>query len=157
VDYREFLIRPIAYLAPDKILEGLDSELAERRAAGAPHSIAEVVAHLAFWQDWFAGRIHGGATPMPESAALGWPSVAPGEWPAVRKRFLDRLRELAQLSDQDGNRPLSPPIEFPPMARYTVGDALVHIATHNSHHLGQVILLRQLQGAWPPPAGSWTW
>ena len=33
----------------------------------------------------------------------------------------------------------------------------VLVATHNAHHLGQVILLRQLLGAWPPPAGSWTW
>jgi len=36
-------------------------------------------------------------------------------------------------------------------------DWFLHVATHNAHHLGQVILLRQLTGAWPPPAGSWTW
>ena len=43
------------------------------------------------------------------------------------------------------------------LARYTVGDALAHLAQHNSHHLGQVILLRQLMTPWPPPTGSWTW
>ena len=52
---------------------------------------------------------------------------------------------------------ITPAIEFPPLAHYTVGTALVHIAQHNSHHLGQVILLRQLMALWPPPAGSWTW
>jgi uncharacterized damage-inducible protein DinB len=52
---------------------------------------------------------------------------------------------------------VSPPIEFPPLASYSIGDVLVHVATHNSHHLGQVIVLRQLMGKWPPPAGSWTW
>jgi hypothetical protein len=31
------------------------------------------------------------------------------------------------------------------------------MATHTAHHLGQIIVLRQLLGAWPPPAGSWTW
>jgi uncharacterized damage-inducible protein DinB len=40
---------------------------------------------------------------------------------------------------------------------YTVGEALVHVSTHNSYHLGQVIVLRQMLGAWPPPAGSYTW
>jgi hypothetical protein len=28
---------------------------------------------------------------------------------------------------------------------------------HNAHHLGQIILLRQLFGAWPPPSGRFTW
>jgi hypothetical protein len=35
--------------------------------------------------------------------------------------------------------------------------ALVHVANHNAHHLGQIVLLRQLMGRWPPPSGSWTW
>jgi uncharacterized damage-inducible protein DinB len=52
---------------------------------------------------------------------------------------------------------VTPPIEFPPLTHYTIADALTHVATHNAHHLGQVILLRQLAGTWPPPAGSWTW
>ncbi len=28
---------------------------------------------------------------------------------------------------------------------------------HNSYHLGQIFLLRQLQGSWPPPSGGNTW
>jgi uncharacterized damage-inducible protein DinB len=157
VHYREFLVRPVAYLAPDKVLEGLSSELAETPAPGAPHSIAEIVAHLAFWQDWFADRCAGRPTPMAASAAQGWPGLLPGTWPDVRERFLVRLGQLAEVSEDTARMPVSPAIEFPALARYTVGDALVHVATHNSHHLGQIILLRQLQGAWPPPAGSWTW
>jgi hypothetical protein len=43
------------------------------------------------------------------------------------------------------------------LAHYSIGDALVHIAQHNSHHLDHVILLRQMMALWPPPAGSWTW
>jgi hypothetical protein len=49
------------------------------------------------------------------------------------------------------------PIEFPPLANYTVGDAITHIAIHNTHHLGQIIILRQMLGAWPPPASIYTW
>jgi len=86
MNLREFLSLPVTFLAPDKALDGLDLPAAEAHLPGAPHSIAEIEAHMAFWQDWF-----------------------------------------------------------------------LHVATHNAHHLGQVILLRQLTGAWPPPAGSWTW
>ena len=157
VNYREFLVSPFAYLAPGKIIEGLSVDVAERQHAGLSHSIAEIVAHLAYWQDWFNDRCVGRATPMPGAAASGWPQVPPGSWPQLHDRFLTGLQQLAEFSEEAATAPVSPPIEFPPLANYTVGDALMHVATHNSHHLGQVIVLRQLQGQWPPPAGSWTW
>jgi uncharacterized damage-inducible protein DinB len=148
---------PVAYLAPEKIVEGLSVSDGDRRIDGANHSIAEIVAHIAFWQDWFYARCTGQARPIVTSAAAGWPEIAPGSWPAVQSSFIDGLRQLTALSDGDTTRPVTPPIEFPPLADYSIGDALVHVATHNSHHLGQVILLRKLLQAWPPPAGSWTW
>jgi uncharacterized damage-inducible protein DinB len=157
MNIREFLSSPLAHLAPEKVLDGLSAEDAERRITGAPHSIAEIVAHLAFWQDWFYARCIGQAIPLVASAAAGWPPTTTGSWPLVQSRFIDRLQQLAALADGDVTRPVKPSIEFGPLANYTVGEALVHVATHNGHHLGQVILLRQLLGSWPPPAGSWTW
>jgi uncharacterized damage-inducible protein DinB len=157
VNIREFLISPIAYLAPEKTLDGLSTADAERRLPAVAHSVAEIVAHLSFWQDWFYARCAGHAQPMVSSALAGWPAVDAGTWPDVRSRFVNRLSELGRLADGDVSRALSPPIEFPPLAAYTTSDALIHVATHNAHHLGQVIVLRQLLGVWPPPAGSWTW
>lgn len=153
----EFLTSPIAYLAPERALDGLSTADAERHVTGAPHSVAEIVAHLAFWQDWFYARCLGQPMPMISSAAAGWPSVPADSWSVVRSRFVGRLQQLSALAEGDVTKPVTPSIEFPPLANYTIGDALVHVATHNGHHLGQVILLRQLQRAWPPPAGSWTW
>ena len=43
---REILIDTIAYIPPARALDSLTSEQAERRVAGANHSIAEIVAHL---------------------------------------------------------------------------------------------------------------
>jgi uncharacterized damage-inducible protein DinB len=57
----------------------------------------------------------------------------------------------------DLHAPLRPPIAFPPLAEYSIREAFEHVAQHNAHHLGQVILLRQMMQLWPPPAGSWTW
>ena len=157
VNLREFLISPIAYLAPGKALDGLSAGDAARRVPGVSHTVAEIVAHLSFWQDWFYARCTGDPQPMVASAATGWPAVHADEWSALQSRFVDRLHQLAALGDGDLSRRLAPPIEFPPLASYTVADALIHVATHNAHHLGQVIVLRQLLGAWPPPDGSWTW
>jgi uncharacterized damage-inducible protein DinB len=155
MDARELLLETYAHLPPARILEELSAEDAERRIAGAPHSIAEIVAHLAFWQEWFRRRCEGMKAPMVEKAAEGWPEVAPGSWPRLREEFVNGLEKLAALEAREAC--IEPPIEFPPLANYTLGDALVHVANHNAHHLGQIILLRQLMGRWPPPSGSWTW
>jgi uncharacterized damage-inducible protein DinB len=153
---RDLLIDTTPFMPPVGVIEGLSAEDAERRPPNAPHSIAEIVAHMAFWQEWFDRRAQGTGGPMAGHAAEGWPPIEPGSWPALRERFVSGLERLAALGASAG-RPLDPPVEYPPLARYTVGDALVHVAMHNAHHLGQVVLLRQQMGLWPPPAGSYTW
>ena len=156
---RELLLEPVAHIAPARAIEGLSVEDAHRRVDGATHSIAEIVAHLIFWQEWFVSRCDGVHAPMVQSAALGWPQAAPGTWPQLEQRFIQVLERAASLGEPESraDRLIDPAIEFPPLAHYTVRDALIHIANHNAHHLGQIILLRQLLGAWPPPAGSYTW
>jgi uncharacterized damage-inducible protein DinB len=156
---RELLSDTYVFMPPAKALEGLSTEAAERRMAPELHSIAEIVAHLAFWQGWLLQRCNGVAVPMVRSAREGWPAVATGSWPDIQARFLADLERAASMGDAEDtlDQSLDPPIEFPALANYTRRDVLTHIATHNAHHLGQVITIRQLQKAWPPPQGSWTW
>jgi uncharacterized damage-inducible protein DinB len=154
---RDLLIDTHAYMSPPGVLEGLSVEDAERRVSGAPHSIAEIVEHLDFWQSWFCRRCEGIDELPAASAALGWPAPNPGSWPEIRERFLAGLERSAALGESGGERSIAPPIQFPPLARYTVNDALVHVASHNAHHLGQIVLLRQILGRWPPPSGNFTW
>ena len=152
------LVEPFAYLPPARALDGLTAAQAIARLPGSPHSIAEIVAHIVFWQDWFMQRCRGVAAPMVQSAADGWPAVTAADWPGLRDRFLDGIRRAAAFGESSSlDATLAPPIEFPPLANYTVRDVLVHIASHNAHHLGQVIVLRQMAGLWPPPGGGWTW
>ena len=153
---RTTLIDTFVHLPPLQALEALAPADAERRVSDAPHSIAGIVAHMAFWQEWFIRRCEGAADTMPAPASRGWPEVPAGSWTDLHTRFARGLERAVALADRR-DRIIAPEIEFPPLAGYTVGDALSHIAQHNSHHLGQVILLRQMMGRWPPPSGSWTW
>jgi uncharacterized damage-inducible protein DinB len=148
-----------AYLAPGAVLAELSSEHACRRPGDSPHSIAEIVAHMAFWQDWFLNRCDGVPTPAPRHADVGWPAVNSVRWEVIHQRFeVGFARALSVADDQQRtSEAIRPPLEFDHLAKYTVGDALIHLALHNAHHLGQVIILRQQLGVWPPAAGSWTW
>ncbi|MBL8175415.1 MAG: DinB family protein [Bryobacterales bacterium] len=152
----DLLVSPIEYLAPEKLLDGLTAAQAAERIANAPHTIVEILAHLDFWQRWFLDRCQGTPTSVPEHAAPGWPAAAAADWEPLRTSFLNGLAQAAAL-DPLAPKPVTPPIELPFMAHYTIGDVITHLAIHNAHHLGQIATLRQLQGSWPPPAGSWTW
>ena len=153
---RPLLIDTIAYLSPKPALDGLTADVAGRRVPGASHSIAEIVAHLVFWQDLFCGRCDGTASPMPTSAAIGWPAPDADGWDALRQRFLDGLERLAAIGSTIlVNAAAAAGADV--REGFTVEDVVVHVANHNAHHLGQIVLLRQLLGAWPPPAGSYTW
>jgi uncharacterized damage-inducible protein DinB len=156
---RELLVETVAHIPPASALDGLAPAEAERRVPGASHSIAEIVAHVTFWATWFCDRCDGTGAPMVTSAAHGWPAVAPGSWPDLRREFLDTLERAVAIGADEARLAalLAPKIDFPPLAHYSVRDALVHISNHNAHHLGQVIVLRQIMGLWPPPSGSWTW
>jgi uncharacterized damage-inducible protein DinB len=153
------LIETFAHIPPAQALEGLSAADAERRVPGVNHSIAEIVAHVTFWATWFSDRCEGKNAPMVTSAANGWPTVPTGSWPDVRARFLGALERAAALGADDARMAskITPPIDFGPLAHYTVRDGVVHTAQHSAHHLGQVIVMRQIMGLWPPPSGSYTW
>jgi uncharacterized damage-inducible protein DinB len=156
---RDLLIDTIAYLSPPHALANLSPDQAAQAVPGATHTIVEVVAHMQFWQTWFLKRCQGVGEPMVSSASLGWPAAGRDDWDGVHAAFVETLEQLAALgADRERlDAPVTPAIEFPPLAHHTIRDALVHVAAHNGHHLGQVITLRQILGTWPPPAGSWTW
>lgn len=156
---REQLLETFVHIPPVHALGGLTADDAVRHPAEGVHNIASILAHMEFWQSWFLARCDGNAVAMAKVAADGWPNVTADDWPALVDRFQAGLaRAVAIGEDRDRfQAPITPVIEFPPLAQFTVRDALGHIAQHNSHHLGQIVTVRQVLGLWPPPFGSWTW
>jgi uncharacterized damage-inducible protein DinB len=149
-----------AFQPPEVVLEGLGEEQAAARPHGAPHSIAQIVGHMWYWQDFFNRIAQEGFRGFPEHAADGWPAVAPGEWDELRARFLATVelsQQLALTCERLDEKLLPQGYPVPVWQRETIGSGLLHGVVHSGHHLGQVITLRQLMGLWPPNAGSMTW
>jgi hypothetical protein len=44
-----------------------------------------------------------------------------------------------------------------PVRTMTVRELLESLGAHNAYRFGRIVLLRQLQGLWPPPSGSFSW
>ncbi|GGG94931.1 DinB family protein [Silvibacterium dinghuense] len=146
---------------PPRILEALTETLVHTRVPGAPHTIYEELWHLAFWLelslDWITGR----PTPYPAHSAEGFPSpedVADEPIIPLLRRFLDGLELASGMAADEAT--LERRFERPSRKgtlRLTVEDELLGLATHNAYHLGRIVLLRQILGAWPPPSGGDSW
>ncbi len=151
-----------AFTPPIRILDGIPRHARTARPAGAPHSIAEELWHLAFWLDLFLRWVRCESLPYPDSAQSGWltlNSLPDAEWDFLISRFLRGLDDaciFAAMPVADLSKRESTCFE-PGGGRLTVYETLVNIAVHNAYHLGRIVQLRQMLGTWPPPGGGDTW
>ncbi|HEY1949185.1 MAG TPA: DinB family protein [Bryobacteraceae bacterium] len=148
---------------PSHILEGVSSELAQRTIPGAPHTIYQELWHIAFWQQVTLDWVHGTETPFPAHAAAGFPSEADvrrESWNQLCQRFLRSSQEAAAVTrepqklDQSIRCPSPPGV---PVRIMSVREQLESLVAHNAYHFGRIVLLRQLNQAWPPASGGFTW
>jgi uncharacterized damage-inducible protein DinB len=146
-----------AHVAPVVALEQLTAAQARRRPSKKLATVWDELAHMVFWQELTLEIVRGGHPQTPEHAAGGWPGIPTGRgatkaWGALRGRFLAgvaELEEAARTRDLEGR--------VGGDAKSTLGELLLMIANHNSYHLGQIVSLRRLINAWPPPSGGATW
>lgn len=133
----------------ERALEGLSPEDAARKPELLPHSVAEVMAHVQFWQRFLVRAVNGEPATMPKHAADGWPAAAP--WEELKAEFLRDAEVLRSFSrDPERTRQLDD-------RGYPLAVNLTNFAGHSVYHLGQVVTIRQALGLWPPPSGGDTW
>jgi uncharacterized damage-inducible protein DinB len=131
-----------AFNTAKKILENLEPSVAIHIPQNVVHSIAGHVAHMAWWQRQMLLDIKLGKRQRQESHEF--PNTVPLEdWADIQKDFLDGLEDLKKCCD-DPSLLEKPYIH----TDETIGEALLDFAIHNAYHLGQIVLLRRLQGAW---------
>ncbi len=142
-----------AHVGTMNLFEGLDWKVAGTRPEGAPHSIFQLLNHLSYWDDWVVKWLDGGDPKVPKHASGGWPgSLSPTsakDWQGAVRGFRS---ELARLVRQSREADL-----LTTRGEHSRLGMLQALASHNSYHAGQVVVLRQMLGKWPPPSGGVTW
>ena len=142
----ERLLESSEFASLERVLSGLTPAQAAAHWPGLPHSIAEIAAHLLsnlrFNLDLIEGR-----QPPPRP---GWPSVPEHAWPGLVSDVLAVHLQLQRCA-QDPEilaRVIFPATDSEP--GWTAGYKLaVNVGLHSAYHLGQIVMLRQLLGAWP--------
>jgi uncharacterized damage-inducible protein DinB len=137
-----------SFTPASRALDDLTPEQAVMKLEGWPHSIAEVVAHMLFWQRQDLATIETGVE-APSTPEENWPVVTKADWPSLKDEFLASLEESRKVARNPEN------LERMILnGRFSVGLRLVWFTGHNAYHLGQVVFMRRVIGAWPPPGGG---
>lgn len=118
---------------------------------GWPYSIAGLCGHMLFWQKRWLGIIDGIAVEKKVGKNRDWPEVMADAWDDARRellegeaRALDMSRDLALLERRT-------------KTGKTAERFLLQIGIHNTYHVGQIALLRQLMGLWRPDGTGDFW
>lgn len=142
-----------SHVATVTVFDGLDWKAAGARPRNAPHSVYQLLWHMAYWQEWGLKWLDGKRPTVPKHASGSWPDdpAPPGRqaWTSEVRRFRAGLKRLEKhAGDVD---------RLPKRGKLTGLGVVQSIASHNSYHAGEVALLRQMLGSWPPPSGGVTW
>lgn len=142
-----------AHVPTREVFTGLDWRLSGFRPDGVSHSIFQLLKHMVYWQNWVVKWLDGKRPTLPKCARNCWPETTapadPKEWKRALEEFRNGLDELDRQAE-NGNLLMK-------HGGKTKLEMLQTIASHTSYHAGQVVVLRQLIGSWPPPSGGLTW
>ncbi len=137
----------------DKAVAALAPELRGRRVHGLPHSAWEILEHLRIAQHDILDFARN-----PKYEELKWPEEywppsaeppSPSAWDesvAAFRRDRDAVKALAA----DRSIDLAAKIPHAGKVSQTYARAVLLVIDHNAYHLGELVLLRRLLGAWPP-------
>jgi hypothetical protein len=138
-----------AHVGFEAAVKGLPAELRGKRPKGASHSAWEILEHMRLAQ-WDILEFSRDAKHVsPEWPAGYWPKgPAPpnaSAWSRTLRALREDLETMCALVE-DKSTDLFAPI--PHGSGQTIMREALLIADHNAYHLGELVLVRRLLGAW---------
>jgi uncharacterized damage-inducible protein DinB len=140
-----------AHLTAEAALAHLDPELHGKRPHGLPHSAWELLEHIRITQhDILEFCVN------PKYEEMTWPddywpaSAAPPNANAWNESVASFRKDRDTIRDLATNSKIDLFAKIPHGTGQTYLRELLLVQDHLSHHAGQLILVRQALGAWPP-------
>jgi uncharacterized damage-inducible protein DinB len=126
-----------------ELLDRVDPASAAARPVAGAHSIAELVAHLAFWHDVVRRRTEGEVVSPRDGADFPPVEASASGWAALREQLVRSHRALvSRVESLDAER-LSAMV---PGRTISVAAMLHGVVQHDAYHGGQIALLLRAQG-----------
>jgi uncharacterized damage-inducible protein DinB len=132
------------WFVPAKVaVAGLTADQANWSPGKGQHSVGQLAYHLWYWDNRALTQFKGEKPPAFDgNNDETFNNFNPAQWEDLQKK-LDQVMtdwETAVAAADD--------------SKIAANAALIaHIGTHNAYHLGQILYVRKLEGAWDPARG----
>ena len=152
-DLREHLVKLLdwqdAHLHFDAVVAGWPARLRGVKPRGAPHTAWQLLEHLRLCQ-WDILEFSRNPDYQELKFEDYWPrTAAPPDTRAWEKSVLAFRRDLKAMQNLVANPRTDLFARIPWGQEQTILREALLVADHNTYHLGQLLLLRRLLGAWP--------
>jgi len=138
-----------AHLSFDKAVAGLPAKLRGVKPPGVPHTPWRLVEHMRLAQLDILEFSRNPKHVSPEFPEGYWPKgdapPNPAAWNASLKAFRKDLKAMEQLVDDPSTDLFA---RIPNGEGQTVLREALLVADHNAYHLGQLVVIRRMLGAW---------
>ncbi len=138
-----------AHLDFDSAVKGLPVELRGKRPKGSPYSPWELLEHLRIAQRDILEFSRDANHQSPKWPEGYWPKTpAPptaGAWARSVKQFREDLNAMCALVEDPATDLFA---RIPHGDGQTILREALLVADHNAYHLGELVLVRRLLGAW---------
>ena len=135
----------------DAAISGVPPRFRGVKPAGAPHTLWQLLEHIRIAQhDILDFSVNAGYREQkwPDDY---WPRRETPPSAAAWERSVKQVRrDRRALQRLAASRRLALTDRIPHGSGQTYARELVLVADHNAYHVGQIVLLRQLLGIWPP-------
>lgn len=124
-------------------VDGLTPEQAKWTDGSGNHSVGQLANHLIFWNLQQLRKFKNIAQPQFDgNNDETFNSFDSRNWKATVQRLDSVLTAIEKAVEEADDAKLQ-----------SWYNALSHITTHNAYHIGQMVFVRKLQGAWDPEKG----
>ncbi|HYM82485.1 MAG TPA: DinB family protein [Candidatus Limnocylindria bacterium] len=134
----------------DAVIEDFPKALRGAKVPGVPYTPWRLLEHLRITQSDLLEYSRDPKHKSPEFPAGYWPDTdappSPDGWERSARAFRTDLEAMRRLVADPGRDLLAP---LPHAPKHTLLREALILADHNAYHLGQLVVLRRLLGAWP--------
>ena len=138
-----------AHLSVNKALNGLRLDVSGKKVINTPYTIWQLLNHLNYWQVKFLQKLEGKEV----NFSINWEDGWEVSLNAANQEILDRkIKNLLGNIEKATDILISEDEKIEPQKYYQDKfDVLQAMASHISYHLGELIILRRMFGAWNAP------
>jgi uncharacterized damage-inducible protein DinB len=124
-------------------VQGLSAEQAKWTPNKDSHSVGQLAYHLWFWDTQSLARFKGEKPPtFSGNNDETFNDYNAAQWEELQKKLNQVLADWEKAVESADDQKLA-----------ANASLIAHVGAHNAYHLGQIIYVRKLQGAWDPAKG----